>query len=80
MFIFHLKQAVHSLVLKVIVFKICNEGFYSCGQNTKYPNGVSHVKQSRENCEINKSKFDVNKSHFLEVLKNEIYNKKIPEN
>ena len=43
--------------------------FTVAAKNTKYPNGVSHVKQSRENCEINKSKFDANKSHFLEVLK-----------
>ena len=43
--------------------------FTVAGKNTIYLNGVCHVKQSRENCEVDKSKFDANKSHFLEVLK-----------
>ena len=38
--------------------------FTVAAKNTKYPNGVSYVKQSRENCEINKSKLDANKSHL----------------
>ena len=60
--------------------RFARKDFTVAAKNTRYPNGVSPVKQSRENCEINRSKFDANKSHFLEVLKNKIYNKKNPEN